>query len=150
MKELLLALYQHSRQGKDEVCYFAYWQQLYENYCQQSLSEEPLPEPTNKARPKKSKGRNLLERLIKHKDAVLAFARHQLVPFTNNQAERDLRPAKGKQKVAGCFPTFNGAATYARIQAFIATCRKQKQNLFLQLKSAMDGVSFLKATPCST
>jgi transposase len=146
MKELLLSLYNHSQQGKDKVGYFAYWQALYEEFCQQGLREEPLPEPKNKARPKKTKGRNLLERLIKHKHAVLAFAQHQLVPFTNNQAERDLRPAKGKQKVAGCFRTFGGAATYARMQAFIATCRKQKQDLFGQLKSSLTGHTFLSFT----
>lgn len=150
MKELLLSLYHHSQQGKHSVSYFAYWQDLYEHFCQQGLREEPLPEPKNKAKPKKTKGRNLLERLLKYKDAVLAFAQHEMVPFTNNQAERDLRPAKGKQKVAGCFRTFNGAATYARIQSFIATCRKQKQNLFQQLKNSLAGHTFLTSTPVTT
>ena len=150
MKELLLSLYKHSGQGKHNVGYFVYWQKLYEDFCQQGLREEPLPEYTNKARPKKTKGRNLLERLLKYKDPVLAFARHPVVPFTNNQAERDLRPAKGKQKVAGCFRTFSGAATYARIQAFIATARKQKQNIFLQLKNSLAGHTFLTATPLAT
>ena len=150
MKELLLSLYNHSRQGTGKVQYFAYWQDLYEDFCQQGLREEPLPEFTHKARPKKTKGRNLLERLLKHKDAVLAFAQYEIVPFTNNQAERDLRPAKTKLKVAGCFRTFNGAATYARIQSFIATCRKQKQNVFGQLKNALAGFTFLTAMPCNT
>ncbi len=143
MQELLLSLYRHSRQGNDKVGYFACWQDLYEDFCRQGLREEPLPERKNKARPKMTKGRNLLERLIKYKDAVLAFARYEIVPFTNNQAERDLRPAKGKLKVAGCFRTFNGAATYARTQSFIATCRKQKQNIFQQLKNALYGHTFL-------
>jgi transposase len=150
MKTLLLSLYQHSRQGKHQVHYFAYWQELYEDFCQQGLQEEPLPEYQHKARPRKTKGRNLLERLLKHKDAVLAFAQHQLVPFTNNQAERDLRPAKGKLKVAGCFRTFSGAATYARIQSFVATCRKQQQNLFHQLKNALLGHTFLTMTDLAT
>ena len=150
MKQLLLSLYNHSRQGTGKVQYFAYWQDLYEDFCQQGLREEPLPEYTHKARPKKTKGRNLLERLLKYKHAVLAFAQHEMVPFTNNQAERDLRPAKTKLKVAGCFRTFNGAATYARIQAFIATCRKQKQNVFGQLKNALVGFTFLTASPSNT
>jgi len=150
MKELLLSLYKHSGQGKDKVRFFAYWQKLYQDFCQQGLREEPLPERKNKARPKKTKGRNLLERLLKYKDAVLAFAQHQIVAFTNNQAERDLRPAKGKLKVAGCFRTFNGAATYARIQSFIATCRKQKQDIFLQLKNALHGNTFLTTSELAT
>jgi transposase len=143
MKELLLSLYEHSKQGKDRVGYFAYWQALYHDFCQQGLREEPLPEGAAKAKPKKTKGRNLLDRLLKYKDPVLAFAQYKVVPFTNNQAERDLRPAKGKLKVAGCFRTCNGAATYARIQGFIATCRKQQQNLFHQLKNALSGHTFL-------
>jgi transposase len=130
MKELLLSLFHHSQQGKQQVNYFAYWQKLYEDFCQQGLREEPLLAYKNKTRSKKTKGRNLLERLLQYKHAVLAFAQYQVVPFTNNQAERDLRPAKGKQKVAGCFHTFSGAATYARIQSFMATCRKQKQDIF--------------------
>ena len=150
IKELLLSLYHHSGRGKDNVRYFAYWQKLYEDFCQQGLRQEPSPEPTPKARPKKTKGRNLLDRLLKYKDAVLAFAQHSIVPFTNNQAERDLRPAKTKLKVAGCFRTFNGAATYARIQSFIATCRKQKQSTFLQLKNALNGHTFLTMPKLAT
>ncbi len=150
MKELLLSLYKHSGQGKQQVRFFAYWQKLYEDFCQQGLRQEALPQATHKARPKKTKGRNLLERLLKYKDAVLAFAQHPIVPFTNNPAERDLRPAKGKQKVAGCFRTFHGAATYARIQSFTATCQKQKQNIFLQLKNALNGHTFLTVAELPT
>ncbi len=150
MKELLLSLYKHSGQGKHKVRFFTYWQKLYEDFCQQGLRQELLPQTRNKARPQKTKGRNLLERLLKYKDSVLAFAQYQIVPFTNNQAERDLRPAKGKQKVAGCFRTFSGAATYARIQSFMATCRKQNQNIFLQLKNALNGHTFLTVTDLTT
>jgi len=150
IKELLLSLYEHSKQGQDKVRYFAYWQDLYQDFCQQGLNQEPSPDYQHKARPKKTKGRNLLDRLLKYKDAVLAFAQHEVVPFTNNQAERDLRPAKGKLKVAGCFRTCNGAATYARIQSFIATCRKQKHNLFHQLKNALNGHTFLTSPALAT
>jgi transposase len=150
MKELLLSLYKHSGQGKDKVRFFSYWHKLYEDFCQQGLREEPPPQAIGKARPKKTKGRNLLDRLLKYKDAVLTFAQHQIVPFTNNQAERDLRPAKGKQKVAGCFRTFSGAATYARIQSFMATCRKQNQNIFQQIKNALHGHTFLTIPELAT
>ena len=56
---------------------------------------EPPPEPkAGRGRPKRTAGRNLLRRLTEHEEAVLAFALVEGVPFTNNQAERDLRPAK--------------------------------------------------------
>jgi transposase len=64
----------------------------------------------------------------------LAFALVEGVPFTNNLAERDLRPAKVKQKVSGGFRTVQGAEVYARLQAIISTCRKQGRNSFSTLR----------------
>jgi transposase len=96
--------------------------------------EEPQPPKTGKkGRLKRTKGRNLLERLEKHKTAVMAFAFNADVPFTNNLAERDLRPVKVKQKVSGCFRTFDGASHYARIAGFVSTIRKNKLNVFSEL-----------------
>ena len=75
-----------------------------------------------------------MDRLRRHEDGVLGFAFEPHVPFTNNQAERDLRPAKVKQKVSSCFRTLTGAQAYARLQAMISTCRKQHKNVFLSLR----------------
>ena len=65
----------------------------------------PIPPKQNgqRGRIAKSDAHNLWERLKEHEGAVLLFARHPHVPFTNNRAERDLRMSKVKQKVAGCF-----------------------------------------------
>jgi hypothetical protein len=52
---------------------------------------------------KQSKGRNLLDRLRKHEDGVLAFACEPFIPSTNNPAERDIRSAKVKQKSVAAF-----------------------------------------------
>lgn len=144
--DLLLELYQHSDKGKGVVKQPQGWQLRYEQICQQGQQQEPLPEPGARGRPKKSKGRNLLERLVKYKQAVMAFALQPPVPFTNNQAERDLRPAKVKQKVSGCFRTATGAKGYARIQGFVSTARKQNRNVFLELCNALKGNSFLALT----
>jgi len=65
---------------------------------------------------------------------VLAFSLQAGVPFTNNQAERDLRPSKVKLKVSGCFRTIKGARVHARIQAAISTFRKRNQNVFTSLR----------------
>jgi transposase len=49
------------------------------------------------------------EKIIKLKDAVLAFAFNKNVPFTNNLVERDIRPAKLKHKISNCFRSVTGA-----------------------------------------
>jgi len=68
--------------------------------------------------------------LRKHKQGVLAFAFEPGIPLTSNQAERDLRPAKVKPKVSGCFRTQADARVYVRLQAAISTFRKQNINVF--------------------
>jgi transposase len=67
--------------------------------------EEPKPQLTKYGKVKRSVGRNLYDRFQKCEDKVLAFVFESGVPFTNNQAERDLRSSKVKQKVCGGFRT---------------------------------------------
>src|SRR5712691_6290887 len=54
-------------------------------------------------RPKQSKAKNLLDALLGRAEQVLALLDDLRIPFTNNQAERDLRLAKVQQKIAGTF-----------------------------------------------
>ena len=70
-------------------------------------SGDRLPRQNGHARQsgQESDARNLWERLKNYETAVLRFAKHPDVAFTNNRAERDLRMAKVKQKVSGCFRT---------------------------------------------
>ena len=146
-KDFLLGLLEMTKQGNNVLEQTQQKQvvTLFDNLWQHADRIEPPPKkiPGKKGKPKATKGRNLLIRLRKHKHAILAFAFQQHVPFTNNQAERDLRPAKSKIKVAGCFRTFQGAQSHARIQAFISTTRKHQLNVFQQLKNAFFGHTFL-------
>ena len=137
MQKYLLNLFEISKQEPLHQRLIPKYVQEFHQICRQGFHQEPLPIKTEgkKGRVKKSKGRNLLERLSQNQDAVLSFAFHQDLPFTNNHAERDLRPVKTKQKVSACFRTIAGANHYARIQGFIATVRKQHLNPFIQLQN---------------
>ena len=106
----LLELYKATRQGPLPANQRDGWQTTYRQWCEQGLEEEPGPiiwytksGKVRKGRAKQTKGRNLLDRLVAHESAVLAFAFEVGVPFTNNEAERALRPAKIKQKMSGGF-----------------------------------------------
>ncbi len=134
MHAFLLELYRQALPLQGKAARRA--QQQYRQILSQAELEEPPPEPkVGRGRPKSTPGRNLLRRMTEHEDAILAFALVEGVPFTNNQAERDLRPAKVKQKVSGCFRTDHGARVYARLQAVISTCRKQDRNVFVTLRN---------------
>lgn len=136
MHDLLLELYQELAGSTLSTQAAALLQQRYRKILLQADEEEPPPKvKEGKGRPKNTPGRNLLRRLQQHEEAVLAFALVEGLPFTNNLAERDLRPAKVKQKVSGCFRTLLGAEVYARLQAIISTCRKQGRNIFATLRN---------------
>jgi transposase len=78
---------------------------------------------------------NLLYRMINYEEAVLRFMNDHRVPFTNNLAERDLRMAKVRQKISGCFRSFDGARIYARLRSYVSTVKKQGRNVWEALKA---------------
>ncbi len=112
-------------------------------YLANAIEPPPIKTPGKRGRYKRTKGRNLAERLIRRQDAVLAFAFNEQVPFTNNLAERDIRPVKIKQKISNSFRSFEGAEIYARIEGFISTTRKNKINIFNQLCTTFEGRNFI-------
>ena len=83
--------------------------------------------------------RQLLNRLIHRKSWVLMFLYDPRVPFTNNQAERDIRMTKVQQKVSGCFRTFEGAQRFCLIRSFILSMTRQGKNVQAEIETLFRG-----------
>lgn len=89
--------------------------------------------PTRRGRIRRRTGHNLLLRLRDHKEATLRFLSDPTVPFTNNQAERDLRMMKVRQKISGGFRSDTGVQTFATLRMVLSTARKQGWNILATL-----------------
>ncbi len=93
---------------------------------------------------KKTDEQRLAFALEKHKYLFLKFIEQPLVPFDNNQAERDLRIAcsafiagiKVKQKVSGCFRSQAHAQYFATIRGQISTLMKNKWSVLQNIQQA--------------
>jgi len=140
MSLLLATIHHHveavKAQGKSTLSNpdLAAFEARYQAILDQGLADNPLPPPAQarakkRGRLKRSPPRNLLERLQTHKASVLGFMHDFTLPFDNNQAERDLRMMKLKQKISGGFRSENGARRFCRIRGYLATLRKQGLNV---------------------
>ncbi len=87
----------------------------------------------------KSDAHNVLERFKENEAAVLLFAIDPYVSFTNNRAERDLRMAKVKQKVSGCFRKTLYAQAYYRISSYLQTMANKGYNPLVAIQMALAG-----------
>ena len=98
-------------------------------------AQAPLAQAATKAggkrrgRAPRRTGHNLLLRLTTRKQDTLRFLHDPTVPFTNNQAERDGRMMKLRQKISGGFRCQDGADDFAIIRSFISTAKKRGWNV---------------------
>ena len=85
--------------------------------------------PGTRGRKARRPGHNLLLRLRDYRDDVLRFITDFAVPFTNNQAEQDLRMMKVRMKISGTFRTLEGALVFTDLRSVISTARKHGLNI---------------------
>lgn len=99
----------------------------------------PLSQKSHRGRKKRRVGHNLLLRLKNYADDTLRFLESPDVPFTNNQAERDIRMMKCRQKISGGFRSWQGAENFVTIRSLISTARKQGRNILEVFTQVLNG-----------
>ncbi len=155
MSDLLREMLQHVKERKERVKrltakQIAPWIRRYRAILREGRAVNPaLPPPASprRGRRKQTKAQNLLDRLEGHERSALAFLRDFRVPFTNNQAEQDLRMMKVQQKISGTFRTLDGARMFARIRGYVSTVRKHESDVFENIVLLFDGQPFMPHAP---
>ena len=128
----------------------ARWIRRYDALLRQGrIDHPPLSPPAvrRRGRVAKTKTQNLLDRLEQQSKSVLAFLYDFSVPFSNNQAEQDIRMMKVQQKISGGFRTLKGAQQFARIRSYLSTARKNGVNILSAIADATNGHPFIPPTP---
>lgn len=117
------------------------WVGQYFDVLARGFAAQPPPEAPQqrRGRGKQSAAKNLLDDLVRRAEQVLAFLDDLTIPFTNNQAERDLRMVKGQQKISGTFRSELGLTAFCRIRSYLSTMRKQGHTMLAALVAVFQG-----------
>lgn len=103
----------------------------------------PITGPPKRGRPARGKVLSLLDRLRDRQVATLRFLYDPQVPWSNNQAERDVRMMKVQQKISNGFRTETGAIDFCRIRSYVSTLQKNHIDLFDGITQALVGPPWL-------
>ena len=121
------------------------YQMQYDKIVRRGLKINPrvLGPPHKRGRKKQTKQKNLVDRLRDYAPEVLAFMYNFDVPFTNNQAEQDIRMIKVKEKISGTFRSTLGSKIFCRVRGYISTARKNGISAFEAIRCAFEGNPFI-------
>ena len=143
-KLLLIARRQTMRRPQQRLSMRHYKRiaRCYKAILKEGLAEMPKIPPKKEGQRgpvAKSDAHNLHERLQAQRKNILRFTRRADTDFSNNRAERDLRMAKVKQKVSGCFRTVAFAHAYCRISSYLQTMAALGYNPLVAVNIALQG-----------
>ena len=87
----------------------------------------------------------IARRFLKFEDMILRFAtRPDLDIFTNNEAERTIRPVKVQQRSSGgCWRTIEGLADFALVQSYLSTATKWGISKLDALRDLFNGQAWM-------
>ena len=91
--------------------------------------------------------RRIARRFLNFEDMILRFAtRPDLDIFTNNEAERTIRPVKVQQRSSGgCWRTLAGLADFALVQSYLSTAAKWGVSKLSALRDLFNGHAWMPA-----
>jgi transposase len=134
MSKLLVEMKEATDQARADGCPLSsaqldHFVRRYDAILALGFDQNPFPPPDpdapkKRGRPKRSPPQNLLLHLTQHKRETLAFLYDLTVPFDNNQAERDIRMMKVKQKISGTFRSQQGAQLFCTIRSYLRSVHK--------------------------
>ncbi len=96
----------------------------YDALVTEGLAANPAPAPGRTRNSLQRQSFNLATAFDNHRQAILRYMYDLEVSFTNNQAERDLRPVKIHRKISSCFRSQAGAERFAHVRSYLSTTRK--------------------------
>ena len=134
MKEVVA---RYKDNGKENLS--SYYNKKFADAFAQTIKLGEEENPLQVGQKKRSKARCLLDRFITYQMEICRFAEDFAVPFDNNQAERDIRNAKVKQKVSGCFRSNEGVRNFGRNSSVIGTALKQGLSAFKAVSGIITG-----------
>lgn len=138
------AVEQAKKNGEKSLdpCAIHEYENRYKTIIAAGMKANPPPNradcPGKRGRLKRSKARNLVERLGKLQQETLRYLHDFQVPFDNNLAERDIRMMRVQQKVSGAFRSYQGALAFCRTRSYISTIRKQGLSVIDAIMNAFE------------
>jgi hypothetical protein len=101
--------------------------------------------------PLADRAQTLIDRFHRFEEMILRFATDLSVPFTNNEAERAIRPVKIQQRTSGgCWRTLQDLTDFAVVRSYLDTATKwglDKLDVLHQLSPAARDRAVVSSEP---